>query len=254
MKQLRKVAISFSLLTCITLTSCVTAQLDRMEWLGKEPPMTKPEIKVESSTPINWPEYDDSGERMAYITKNSLWDKNSNGYFKDTRARNIGDILTVKIRIDDRAELDNRVQRRRQDNDTAGIQNLYGLEEIAKDLLPGGNVDPANLVNRTGNMINLGEGFIDRREVIETSIAAVVTKVLPSGNLVVYGSQELRVNYEVRQLTLQGVIRPQDISPQNDIDYAKVAEARVSYGGKGIIMDIQQPRIGSQLADIVGPF
>ena len=252
MRNLKKGNLTIA--SCVLLlSSCVTAQLERMEWLGKEPPMTPQQVQ-ETSTPINWPVYDDSHERMEYVTANSLWDNSSNAFFKDGRARTVGDILTVKIRIDDKAELDNRVQRRRQDNDSSGIQNLYGLEELAKDILPYGGVDPANLVNRTGNLTNLGEGFIDRKEVIETSIAAVVTDVLPSGNLLVYGSQELRVNYEVRQLTIRGVIRPMDISPQNEIDYAKVAEARVSYGGKGIIMDIQQPRIGSQLADIIGPF
>lgn len=244
-----------TLTSVLILTSCVTSQLDRMEWLGKEPPMSKMMDKTpkEVSAPMNWPKYDDAKDRLEYVAANSLWDKKDKTFFKDNRASQVGDILTIKVSIDDKAELDNKTQRKRQDSDTGGITNLYGFEEVVRDLVPG-NPNPASLINRTGNMNNLGEGNIDRKEVIQLDVAAVVTNVMENGNLVIYGSQEVRVNYEVRQLTVQGVIRPEDVSAKNDISYNQIAEARISYGGKGIIMDIQQPRIGNQLADIVSPF
>jgi flagellar L-ring protein precursor FlgH len=243
-----KIKIIFS---TVFLSSCVSAQLDRMEWLGKEPPMQP--VQPKQSAPIIWPAEKKDLSITGVESPYSLYNKKSKGYFKDIRARTVGDILTVNIRIDDKAQLDNNVQRKRQDSDVVGASALYGLEKVLTRNLPGDPV-ASELLNRTGNMNNIGQGSIDRKEVIATQIAAVVTEVLPNGNLVVYGSQEIRVNYEIRQLTLQGVIRPEDISPKNDIQYNQIAEARVSYGGKGIIMDIQQPRIGNQLADIISPF
>jgi flagellar L-ring protein FlgH len=81
-----------------------------------------------------------------------------------------------------------------------------------------------------------------------------VTQVLPNGNLVVQGRQELRVNFEVRELQITGVIRQQDISSTNTVSYTKLAEARISYGGRGQLTDVQQPRYGQQLLDIIAPF
>ncbi|HCR85297.1 MAG TPA: flagellar basal body L-ring protein [Alphaproteobacteria bacterium] len=246
---------TLAILTLLTLTSCVSSQLDRMEWLGKAPPMTKMmENSEKQSAPMNWPVYDDSKDKLDYVAANSLWDKKNKTFFKDSRAVKVGDILTVKVRINDKAELDNKTERKRQDSDTGGVGKLYGLEEVIKDVLPGSPATTSSLLSRTGDMKNLGEGNIDRKEVVEIDVAAVVTDVMDNGNLVIYGSQEIRVNFEIRQLTVQGVIRPEDISAKNDIAYNQIAEARISYGGKGIIMDIQQPRIGNQLADIISPF
>jgi len=244
-----------TIISALALSSCVTSQLDRMEWLGKEPPMTKlMDSKENNSAPMNWPQYDDTKDKLAYVSANSLWDRKNKTFFKDARAAKVGDILTIKVSIDDKAELDNKTERKRQDSDSGGVGSLYGVEEIIKDVLPGAPASTASLINRSGDMKNLGEGTIDRKEVIELDVAAVVTNVMDNGNMVIYGSQEVRVNYEIRQLTVQGVIRPEDISARNDISYNQIAEARISYGGKGIIMDIQQPRIGNQLADIISPF
>ena len=85
------------------------------------------------------------------------------------------------------------------------------------------------------------------------SVAAVVTDVLPNGNLIVSGSQEVRVNYELRVLNIAGIVRPRDISKDNTIAYNKIAEARISYGGRGRIMEVQQPAWGQQLFDRFKP-
>jgi len=246
----KKLNIKAFILT-LMLGACSTAQLDRLEWLGKEPPM-QPVQPLVQTEPIKWPAMV-SGEFDNYASSNSLWTKRSKAFFKDQRAFKKGDILTVKIEISDKAELDNKTERKRTETDTSGVSKFFGLEgKLANLVSP--ETNPAQLLASNTNLNNLGEGVIEREEQIDTIVAAVVTDVLPNGNLVIYGSQEVRVNYEVRQLTVRGVIRPEDIDPRNEIQYSQIAEARISYGGKGVINDMQQPRIGAQLADIISPF
>lgn len=142
---------------------------------------------------------------------------------------------------------------RDNNSDTVGVSRLFGYEEYAKDYLPD-SVIPANLVDVQSDHDVSGEGKIDRSEKIDVTMAAIVTQVLPNGNLVIEGTQEIRVNYELRQLTVRGIIRRADISSDNSIESSKIAELRVSYGGQGTISDMQQPRYGRQLLDIIAPF
>ena len=183
----------------------------------------------------------------------SLWRRGARSFFKDQRARRRGDIVTVVIDIDDRARLDNATERRRAGGETANLPAFGGLEQKLADLLPEG-ANPAQLVDLSSDSTTRGEGTVDRREDVELTIAAIVTDVLPNGNLVVAGKQEVRVNYEVRELTVTGIIRPEDISNANRIPHTQVAEARISYGGRGQITDLQQARYGQQLYDILFPF
>lgn len=192
---------------------------------------------------------------MRYSSAASLWDSQSKAFFKDQRAKKVGDILTVKVEINDQAKLDNKTEAKRQESDTTTAPSVFGVGITSKLFGPlPGNTDPANLIDTSANVNNKGEGKIDRKETIRTDIAAVVTDILPNGNMVIYGSQQVNVNFEQRELTVQGVIRPQDISPANDVKYSQIAEARISYGGEGVISDIQQPRIGNQVLDILSPF
>ena len=131
--------------------------------------------------------------------------------------------------------------------------NLFGLEAEATQILPEG-ADPASLLSTSGAMNDNGSGAINRSEKIELQVAAVITQLLPNGNMVARGSQEIRVNNEVRVLTISGILRPEDISSANTISYEKIAEARISYGGRGQITDVQQPPYGAQIMDIISPF
>ena len=189
------------------------------------------------------------------ITKqrNSLWESNRQAFFEDQRADDIGDILTVVLDIKDKAELDNESERTREADEGAGLNALLGYEASLAEVLPEA-VNNGSLVGANSESKHKGSGSIDREEKIKMKLAATIMQILPNGNMVVQGRQEVRVNFEKRILELAGVIRPQDINIDNSISYDKVAEARVSYGGKGQITDVQQPRYGQQVYDVLFPF
>ncbi|MAU42104.1 MAG: flagellar basal body L-ring protein [Kordiimonas sp.] len=185
--------------------------------------------------------------------QSSLWQTGSKHFFKDQRAGKVGDIVTVQISIDDKAAIDNSTTRTRSNSDTASMPNFLGLETQLDKVLPNA-VTPDSLVDMGSTTSNVGTGKVDRSESITLTIAAVVTQVLPNGNLVIQGKQEVRVNFEVRELTIAGVARPEDISSSNTIEHSQIAEARISYGGRGQLTDVQQARYGQQLYDILFPF
>lgn len=185
--------------------------------------------------------------------KNSLWGGDRQTFFKDQRANNIGDILTVTIDIDDEAELENESERSRSSSEDANLNAFLGNELKLGEIFPEG-IDPTNLVDAGSTSSSSGEGSIEREEEIRVTLAATVTQILPNGNMVIQGRQEIRVNFEKRILELAGVIRPEDITTNNSIPYDRIAEARISYGGKGQITDVQQPRYGQQVYDILFPF
>ncbi len=79
-------------------------------------------------------------------------------------------------------------------------------------------------------------------------------QMLPNGNMVVAGRQEVKVNQELRELRVAGIIRPQDINMNNTIPYEKIAEARITYGGDGSISRQQLRGYGEGVVDIVLPY
>lgn len=183
----------------------------------------------------------------------SLWRAGSRNFFRDPRAKAVGDLLTVIIDISDQAQMQNRTQRARANAEKAGMPNFFGLESRLPAVLPDA-VDPASLVDLESNSSSSGNGTTQRNERIAMRVAAVVTQVLPNGNFVIAGRQEVRVNYELREMRIAGVLRPEDITNVNTINYDKIAEARVTYGGRGQITDVQQPRYGQQVLDVILPF
>jgi flagellar L-ring protein precursor FlgH len=184
---------------------------------------------------------------------NSLWRPGSRTFLRDQRAANVGDIVTVLVSIQDEAELQNRTTRARDNSEGLGLPRLFGLESSYARLLPSG-IDPRRLIEASSTSGVSGSGAIRRNETVTLRVAATVTQVLPNGNLVVTGRQQVRVNGELRDLSVAGVIRPQDIASDNTVRHDRLAEARIAYGGRGTISDVQRPRIGQELLDIILPF
>lgn len=238
----------------LLLSACANA-VQRLESVGQAPqmsPIMVPQMPAEAPRQANiaasgQPSADGAAQR------NSLWRTGARAFFRDQRAARVGDILTVEISIADSASVTNTSARSRTSGESAGLDHLLGLEDAAGAILPGG-YDPANAVELTADSNSEGTGTVDRSEEIDLTIAAVVTGVLPNGNLVIEGRQEVRVNYEVRELLISGIVRPEDISNGNTVKNTQIAEARISYGGRGQITDVQQPRYGQQVLDVLLPF
>jgi len=182
----------------------------------------------------------------APVKKFSLWDDRQSRLFTDPRALSPGDILTVRIKINDRAKFKNQNDRSRTSRRTLGYSADIGWEDFKTSGEGEGSLDSKTETN--------ADGSIDRSEAIDLNVAAIVTEVLPNGNLVISGSQEVRVNAELRVLTIASIVRPSDIGGENTIDYDRIAEARISYGGRGRLSDVQQPPYGQQILDQVLPF
>ncbi|MBN9531852.1 MAG: flagellar basal body L-ring protein FlgH [Alphaproteobacteria bacterium] len=225
--------------------------IDRIENIGKPPalaPVTNP-VQEAGYQRVSIPTPAQAGPREA----NSLWRPGSRSFFNDPRASHVGDILTIDISIADAAKISNTTTRSRANSDDANLTNFFGLEGTLTRILPSG-ADPASLVKMGSDTSNVGAGSVNRSESINLTLAGIVTQVLPNGNLVVRGHQQVRVNNELRDLQISGIVRTEDITSENTVNLSQIAEARVSYGGQGQITDVQQPRYGSQLYDILMPF
>ncbi len=232
------------------LTGCTN--FDRLAQVGEAPPMTR------IQNPTARPGYRAVSMPMpapapVHREANSLWRRGSRAFFKDQRAAQVGDILTVVIDINDAAKINNKTTRTRDNTEHAGAKAILGYEAGLNRPFPQ-EIDPENLIDLNSKTKSEGEGKIERDEDIDIKVAAVVTQVLPNGNLVIHGRQEVRVNFEMRELQVAGVIRPEDITSTNTIAFDQMAEARIAYGGRGHITDVQQPRIAQQVIDILFPF
>lgn len=183
----------------------------------------------------------------------SLWAASRQSLLGDRRAIERGDILTVVVEINDSAEMSNSSSRGRSGSESMGVPSLFGLPERLNENLPEG-ASMGSAVSTNSTSASTGNGKVKRKEKLELLVAATIVDVLPNGVLHIKGSQEVRVNYEIRELLVEGYVRPEDISRQNEITYDKIASARISYGGRGQISQVQQPRYGQQIADIVLPF
>ncbi len=238
-------------MTVLGLSACNTLQ--RLSEVGSAPSMTEVENPTlrKDYRPVSMPM---PAPVIAEPNPNSLWRPGARAFFKDQRAGDVGDILTVLVNIQsEQASFSNTLARSRSNDENAGLPSFLGYESKLSSFLPD-EVDPANLIGFGSDSDHTGTGSIARQETVNMRLAAVVLQILPNGNLVIGGRQEVRVNGELRELTVTGVIRPEDISSANTISWSQIAEARISYGGRGTVSDMVEPRYGQQIYDIVFPF
>lgn len=237
--------------TCF-LIGLLVSGCARLDQVGKAPGFNSTNTGNEHFAMMRSPP-PQSAPQQTLTTEASLWRAGRTSLLGNQRAQQVGDIVTVVIEIDERAEISNSTSRSRGGSESLSIPNLLGIPQRLGGLLPeGASFD--NAVDTTSSSSSNGDGSVRRNERFSLRIAATVTDVLQNGVLTIEGSQEVRVNFELRELLVRGYVRPNDISRQNEITYDKIAGARISYGGRGQITDVQQPRRGQQVADIVLPF
>ena len=246
--SINRIALTGTLLTIVSVAGGCSS-IDRLSQIGEQPKLSA----IENPTaqpgykPVQMPM--PKPEAVSY-NANSLWRNGSRSFFKDQRAHQIGDLLTVTVNITDQANFANETQRSRTVTEDSGITAFLG-----SNLLTGKSTAlPGRLLTADATASADGKGSIQRQESLTTNIAAVVTQLLPNGNLVVEGKQEIGVNFEKRELIVAGIVRPEDIQSDNTIDSSKIAQARIAYGGHGQITDVQQPRYGQQVMDVLLPF
>ncbi|MCB2108214.1 MAG: flagellar basal body L-ring protein FlgH [Rhodobacteraceae bacterium] len=229
---------------CLILANC--SGMEKLSRVGQPPalsPVSSPTQERDYrpvSLPMPTPE-------ILAPTPASLWRPGARAFFKDQRAKEIGDVLTVVVSVqNERAQMNNETRRTRDNvREAMAVTDLTNIFRGTAQL-------PS--LDANSNSDYRGTGSIARDETINIRLAAVVLQVLPNGNLAIAGRQEIRVNNELRELQVGGVIRPEDIRSDNTISSEKIAEARISYGGRGSLSDVQQPRYGQQIFDIIFPF
>ncbi|GAB5349249.1 flagellar basal body L-ring protein FlgH [Alteriqipengyuania sp. 357] len=250
---MKKIAILIA--TATMLAGC--GSIGRLSDVGKAPAMTpmdeyvvpgyEPSI-AQAGVPVRGAEYPPAALPPAQQAPSaSLFRAGAGTLFQDQRASQVGDVLTVEIDIADRADLANSTARSRNGSESVGVAALLGLE----DVIPGA---PGSAVDASSRSRSGGEGTTSRSENLRMTMAAIVTDVLPNGNLVIRGRQEVRVNFELRELLVTGIVRPQDIERGNTIQHSQIAEARISYGGRGQLTELQQARWGQQIYEALFPF
>ncbi|ESQ87281.1 flagellar L-ring protein FlgH [Asticcacaulis sp. AC460] len=239
---MKKIALAALALTAVTLSACGTVsetvngpQLTAMAY---------PVAVIPAQQAVIQP---------APASSNSLWRTGARTFFNDQRARNVGDILTVQVDIDDSAQTQNSTDRSRNNSYDASTPSIFGLESSLGKILPS-EYNPANALQAEGNSTFSGNGQVKRSEKISVTLAATVTGVMRNGNLVIQGHQEVRTGREMRVLSVAGIVRPEDISSTNTIKHTQLAEARISYGGKGDITNMQQAPVAQNLMDKFSPF
>ena len=235
------------LLVILGLAGC-----GRMDHIGKAPSLT-PTMNAGEQLAMLDPGLPMESANRAPLREASLWSAARRSLLGDRRAARRGDILTVVIEIDEEAKISNATSRSRTAAENLSVPDLFGIPQRIDETLPAGaSLDRAVGIDSSGS--SGGDGSVNRSEKVTLRLAATVTGVLPNGVLQISGSQEVRVNFELRELLVTGFVRPEDISRQNEISHDKIAAARVSYGGRGQITDVQQPRIGQQVLDAILPF
>ncbi len=251
MKTPLPVILRASLVLALTASAGGCDFLSKLSEVGEPPKISRIQDPTQTagyqpvSMPMPTPTQPPSGA-------NSLWRPGARAFFKDQRATEVGDILTVSVNINESGNLKNQTQVSTASVEAAGVPSMLGFEKSIGKVFAGANA--SSLVDFNSSSGMNGNGTMQRQEQVVINLAAVVTQKLPNGNLVIAGKQELRVNGDMRELSVQGIIRVEDISSLNTITSDKIAEARITYGGRGTLADVQAPRYGQQIFDLIAPF
>jgi flagellar L-ring protein precursor FlgH len=233
--------VKFAALAAVSVLAGCSAQ--SVKEIGRAPSMSPVGTGLQFTQTSQVSMYPKQPQDVA--TGYSLWNDRKSALFKDARALNIGDILTVTINIDDQAKFDNTTDRSR----SSTWSKKFGLNGDDSKNSVGLSADISN----DSETSNKGDGSIERKEKLTLQVAVVVTGKMENGNLLISGSQEVRVNQELRVLNLAGIVRPLDVDANNKVSYEKIAEARISYGGRGRLSEVQNPPVGQQVLDIFSP-
>lgn len=246
---------TIALMACIAVAGCTQKYKEhRNPQFSEMDPQLVPEVnRVSVPLPPSEP-----NRRPKRAEASSLWSKGTSSFFDDQRAQAVGDILTVVINIKDDAQLKNQSDRSRSSSQNLDDPGFFGYGGKIDKVLPG--ISAADLPTG-GSIVDLGNtssssgaGTIKRNESINLRVAALIIKELPNGNFVIAGRQEVKVNQELRELRVAGIIRPEDINTANTVPYDKIAEARIAYGGRGQLTVVQQPRYGEDFLDVILPY
>ncbi|HQT75714.1 MAG: hypothetical protein B7Z80_06750 [Rhodospirillales bacterium 20-64-7] len=245
--NLRRLLAPIALTGLLAFSAC-----DTLDHFQKPPNFSKPgDVNVIPPTAMNEPVIRAANVApLEAISRGSLWRPGSKAFFRDQRARNVGDLLTVAVNLQEQAEFANQTALTRTTANSLGITNLFGL--FGNVISPAALTNPE--INIAGNDSTQGQGDIKRMETLTVNVAATVVRVLPNNNLEIAGSQEIRLNNELREMEIRGIVRPEDIAADNTISSNRVAEARIAYGGRGVSSDLQRPTWGQDVLNRVSPF
>ena len=236
-------------LPCATLCLAACQPLGEV---GRAPAFSPQEATVEHAALYRMP-LPERTEVLRSTDHASLWSAGQRSLLGDRRASRQGDILTVVIEINDSAEISNSTANGRSGTNSMAVPQFFGIPQIIDRNLPGGLAVGAGIETNSASNFS-GSGSVRRNEKLTLRVASTVVERLPNGVMRIEGQQEVRVNHELRELLVSGFVRAEDISRQNEITYDKIAGARISYGGRGVVSNVQQPRYGAQIADIIAPF
>lgn len=243
------------MLTVLVLALSACASAEQLSRIGKAPDFTPVENPNNhaGAEPVTMPmPTPERADRQA----NSLWQPGARAFFRDQRAARVGDILTVVVDFKQKAKFENQTDRSMTSSNNLNVANMLGLQGNLDRILPEqfNSVTNPNYVDTGNNSTFQGDGQIERKDEISFNVASTITQMLPNGNMVIRGTQEIVLNHEKREVMVSGVIRPEDISGENSVKYDQIAEARILYGGKGTLSDVQYPRYGQEITDILMPF
>jgi len=236
----------------ISLTLLGLAGCSPFREVGRAPVFSPPEESVEHAALYRIP-MPERAEAQRETDRASLWSAGQRSLLGDRRASRPGDIMTVVIEINDSAEMSNTTARGRSGSNSMAVPEFFGIPQAIDRRLPGG-LAVASGIETQGSSTFSGNGSVRRNEQLTLRVASTVVERLPNGVMRIEGRQEVRVNHELRELLVTGYVRAEDISRQNEITYDKIAGARISYGGRGVISNVQQPAYGAQITDIIAPF